>query len=85
MRLRVQEPEDFHIALPENEEFLKADRVNGHNPWRYRLEFCLWKCALVATLIGQRLDIRRRVTAVGELLTKLDLTPQKLLHSDRPA
>jgi acetolactate decarboxylase len=25
VRLRVQELEDFHIALPENEEFLKAD------------------------------------------------------------
>jgi acetolactate decarboxylase len=25
VRLRVQEVEDFHIALPENEEFLKAD------------------------------------------------------------
>jgi transposase len=40
----------------------------------------LWTQRVVADLIDRKFAIRLGVTAVGELLTKLGLTPQKPLH-----
>jgi transposase len=54
--------------------------VNGRDPRQYGLDFGLWTRAVVAELIEQKFDIRLGLTAVGELLAKLDLTPQKPLQ-----
>jgi transposase len=54
--------------------------VNGRDPRQYGLDFGLWTRSLVAELIERKFHIRLGVTAVGELLAKLGLTPQKPLQ-----
>jgi len=54
--------------------------VNGKDPRQYCLDFGLWTRSVVASLIERKFDIRIGVTAVGELLAKLGLTPQKPLQ-----
>ena len=54
--------------------------INGRDPRQYGLDFGLWTRAIVAQLIEKKFDIRLGVTAVGELLAKLGLTPQKPLQ-----
>ena len=54
--------------------------VNGRDPRQYGLDFGLWTRAIVALLIERKFGIRLGVTAVGALLAKLELTPQKPLQ-----
>lgn len=54
--------------------------VNGKDPRQYGLDFGLWTRAIVAELIGQKFGIQLGLTAVGKLLAKLGLTPQKPLQ-----
>ena len=54
--------------------------VNGHDPRDYGLETGLWTRAVVASLIEQKFGIRLGRTAVGALLARLGLTPQKPLQ-----
>lgn len=54
--------------------------INGCDPRQYGLDFGLWTRSVVANLIERKFDIRLGVTAVGELLAKLGLTPQKPLQ-----
>lgn len=54
--------------------------INGRDPRQYGLDFGLWTRAIVAKLIAQKFGIEIGVTAVGELLAKLGLTPQKPLQ-----
>lgn len=54
--------------------------VNGKDPRQYRLDFGLWTRSVVADLIERKFNIRLGLTAVGELLAKLGLTPQKPLQ-----
>jgi len=54
--------------------------VNGRDPRQYGLDFGLWTRSLVAELIERKLRIRLGVTAVGEFLARLGLTPQKPLQ-----
>jgi transposase len=54
--------------------------VNGCDPRQYGLDFGLWTRSMVASLIEQKFGIRLGVTAVGALLAKLGLTPQKPLQ-----
>jgi len=54
--------------------------VNGRDPRQYGLDFGLWTRAVVAGLIGKKFGVQFGVTAVGELLAKLGLTPQKPLQ-----
>jgi transposase len=54
--------------------------VNGKDPRQYGLDFGLWTRRVVADLIERRFAIRLGLTAVGELLAKLGLTPQKPLQ-----
>lgn len=54
--------------------------INGRDPRQYRLEFGLWTRRIVALLIERKFGIRLGVTAVGALLAKLGLTPQKPLQ-----
>jgi transposase len=54
--------------------------VNGKDPRQYGLDFGLWTRSVVADLFAQKFDVRLGLTAVGELLAKLGLTPQKPLQ-----
>src|SRR5450631_332611 len=54
--------------------------VNGKDPRQYGLDFGLWTRSVVADLIAQKFYVRLGLTAVGELLAKLGLTPQKPLQ-----
>jgi transposase len=54
--------------------------INGRDPRQYGLDFGLWTRSVVAGLIERKFGIRLGVTAVGELLAKLGLTPQKPLQ-----
>jgi transposase len=54
--------------------------VNGRDPRQYGLDFGLWTRAVVAQLIQKKFGIGLGLTAVGELLAGLGLTPQKPLQ-----
>lgn len=54
--------------------------VNGRDPRQYGLDFGLWTRRVVAELITQKFGVTLGVTAVGELLARLGLTPQKPLQ-----
>ena len=54
--------------------------VNGKDPRQYGLDFGLWTRAMIASLIEQKFAVKLGLTAVGELLAKLGLTPQKPLE-----
>lgn len=54
--------------------------INGRDPRQYGLDFGLWTRAVVAELIERKFAIRLGLTAVGALLAKLNLTPQKPLQ-----
>jgi transposase len=54
--------------------------VNGRDPRQYGLDFGLWTRAVVAGLIQKKFGVRLGLTAIGELLAKLGLTPQKPLQ-----
>lgn len=54
--------------------------INGRDPRQYGLDFGLWTRAVVVELIARKFGVTLGVTAVGELLAKLGLTPQKPLQ-----
>ena len=54
--------------------------ANGKDPRQYGLDFGLWTRRVVADLIERKFGVRLGLTAVGELLAKLGLTPQKPLQ-----
>jgi transposase len=54
--------------------------INGRDPRQYGLDFGLWTRLIVARLIEQKFGIRLGLTAVGALLARLGLTPQKPLQ-----
>jgi transposase len=54
--------------------------INGKDPRQYGLDFGLWTRSVVAELIDRKFGIRLGLTAVGALLAKLGLTPQKPLQ-----
>ncbi len=54
--------------------------INGRDPRQYGLDFGLWTRAIVGLLIARKFGIGLGVTAVGALLAKLQLTPQKPLQ-----
>ena len=54
--------------------------INGKDPRQYGLDFGLWTRTIVAALIERKLGHRLGATAVGELLAKLEITPQKPLQ-----
>jgi transposase len=54
--------------------------INGKDPRQYGLDFGLWTRSVVAGLIERKFGIRLGLTAVGELLARLGLTPQKPLQ-----
>ena len=54
--------------------------INGKDPRQYGLDFGLWTRQIAATLIEQKFGVRLGVTAVGRVLARLGLTPQKPLQ-----
>jgi len=54
--------------------------INGRDPRQYGFDFGLWTRVVVAKLIDKKLGVSLGLTAVGELLAKLGLTPQKPLQ-----
>ena len=54
--------------------------INGRDPRQYGLDFGLWSRNVVAELIEKKFGVHLGVSAVGELLAKLGLTPQKPLQ-----
>jgi transposase len=54
--------------------------INGRDPRQYGLDFGLWTRTVVAELIGKKFGVQLGVSAVGELLARLGLTPQKPLQ-----
>jgi len=54
--------------------------INGRDPRQYGLDFGLWTRNVVAELIAKKFGVHLGVSAVGELLAKLGLTPQKPLQ-----
>jgi transposase len=54
--------------------------INGRDPRQYGLDFGLWTRNVVAELIEKKFGVHLGVSAVGELLAKLGLTPQKPLQ-----
>ena len=54
--------------------------INGRDPRQYGLDFGLWTRSVVAKLIEKNFRVHLGVSAVGELLARLGLTPQKPLQ-----
>jgi hypothetical protein len=54
--------------------------VNGKDPRQYGFDFALWTRKVVAALIEREFGVKLGLTAVGKLLAKLGLTPQKPLQ-----
>jgi len=53
--------------------------INGKDPRQHGFDFGLWTRLIVRKLIGEKFGVNLGVTAVGKLLAKLGLTPQKPL------
>ena len=53
--------------------------INGKDPRQHGFDFGLWTRLVVRSLIADKFDANLGVTAVGKLLAKLGLTPQKPL------
>jgi transposase len=53
--------------------------INGKDPRQHGFDFGLWTRLVVRKLIADKFGARLGVTAVGKLLAKLGLTPQKPL------
>lgn len=54
--------------------------INGRDPRQYGLDFGLWTRAVVSELIEKKFGVQLGLTAVGALLARLGLTPQKPLQ-----
>ena len=54
--------------------------ILGKDPRQYGFDYGLWSRRIVQALIQQRLQIALGLTAVGRLLTRLEITPQKPLR-----
>ena len=54
--------------------------VNGRDPRQYGLDFGLWTRAVVGELIEHKYGVRLGLSAIGAMLARLGLTPQKPLQ-----
>jgi transposase len=54
--------------------------ILGKDPRQYGFDFGLWSRRIVSALIQEKLGIGLGLTAVGRLLARLDITPQKPLR-----
>lgn len=67
-------------ALSEMEAEEVKRWIIGGDPRQYGFDFGLWTRQIVADLIADRFGVTLSVTAVGKLLHRLGLTPQKPLR-----
>jgi transposase len=54
--------------------------IVGKDPRQYGFDFGLWTRRIVADLIETRFNVQLGLTAIGRLLAKLNITPQKPLR-----
>src|SRR5215510_2588265 len=54
--------------------------INGKDPRQHGFDFGLWTRLVVRKLIAEKFGVDFSVTAVGKLLARLNLTPQKPLR-----
>lgn len=54
--------------------------IIGKDPRQFGFDFGLWTRQIVAELIAEKLGVTLRLTAVGRLLARLGITPQKPLR-----
>jgi transposase len=54
--------------------------INGRDPRQYGFDFGLWTRKIVAELVREKFGVDLGLTAVGRLLSQLDITPQKPLR-----
>jgi transposase len=54
--------------------------INGRDPRQYGFDLGLWTRKIVAELLKDKFRIQLGVTAIGRLLSELDITPQKPLR-----
>lgn len=54
--------------------------IIGKDPRQYGFHFGLWTRQIVAQLIGEKFGVSLKLTAVGRLLARLEITPQKPLR-----
>lgn len=67
-------------TLTARQENLVFRWINGHDPRQYGMDFGLWTRNVVASLIAEKFNIQLGLTAIGALLARLGLTPQKPLQ-----
>lgn len=79
-RLRSRPATGRPRRLNERQEKQVFGWVNGKDPRQYGLDFSLWTRALVAKLITRKFGVKLGLTAIGELLARVGLTPQKPLE-----
>ena len=65
------------LALKQEQQLFRW--INGKDPRQYGFDFGLWTRLVVRKLIADKFGANLGVTAVGKLLAKLGLTPQKPL------
>jgi transposase len=51
--------------------------INRNDPRQYGLAFGVWTRSVVAELVERKFGIPLGLTAIGELLARLNLAPQK--------
>ena len=78
--LRVTKAPGRSRSLTPRQEQQVFRWINGRDPRQYGLDFGLWTRRVVADLIEKKFEIKLGVTAVGEMLARLGLTPQKPLQ-----
>lgn len=54
--------------------------ILGKDPRQYGFDFALWTRRIVQNLISERMKVEMGITAVGRLLARLEITPQKPLR-----
>jgi transposase len=54
--------------------------INGRDPRQYGFDFGLWTRKIVAELVKEKFGVQLGVTAIGRLLSQLDITPRKPLR-----
>jgi transposase len=66
--------------LSEKQRWQVRRWILGKDPRQYGFEFGLWTRRLVASLLQKKFGVTLGLTAVGRLLSQLELTPQKPLR-----
>src|SRR5262245_34808288 len=74
-------PVDGSANDPEHTQLNQVRRwICGKDPRQYGFNFGLWTRQIVSKLVEEKFNCKLGLTAVGQLLAKLDITPQKPLR-----